>query len=39
MNAKIYSVEGKETGSVELPAAVFGVAWNAELLQGVGMGM
>ncbi|MFM2339923.1 MAG: hypothetical protein RLZZ360_559 [Candidatus Parcubacteria bacterium] len=39
MKAKIYSVEGKETGSVELPAAVFGVAWNADLVHDVVLAM
>ena len=39
MNAKIYSKEGKETGSVTLSDAVFGVAWNPTLVHEVVVGM
>lgn len=39
MNATIYSVEGKEQGSVALPAAVFGVTWNADLVHDVVLAM
>ncbi len=39
MNAKVYTVEGKEQGTIEVPASVFGVAWNADLVHGVVLAM
>ncbi len=35
MNAKLYGADGNETGSVELPASVFGVEVNESLLHTV----
>jgi large subunit ribosomal protein L4 len=39
MDAKIYSNEGAEVGKISLPEAVFGVAWNADLVHEVVVGM
>ncbi len=39
MNAKIYTTDGKEQGSLALPASVFGVAWNSDLVHGVVVAM
>lgn len=39
MNAKIYTVEGKEEGSLALPESVFGAPWNADLVHTVVIGM
>lgn len=39
MKAKIYTRDGAESGEVTLPEAVFGVAWNADLVHEVVVGM
>lgn len=35
MKADMYTAEGKKAGTVDLPAAVFGVAWNDSLMHQV----
>ena len=35
MNATVYNKEGKETSQVNLPAVIFGQAWNANLVHQV----
>ena len=39
MNTKQYTVTGTEAGTIELPASVFDVAWNADLVHGVVVAM
>jgi len=39
MNTKQYTVTGSEAGTIELPASVFDVAWNADLVHGVVIAM
>lgn len=39
MDAKIYSHEGIESGVISLPESVFNVAWNADLVHEVVVGM
>lgn len=37
--AKIWSVSGKQAGTIELPEELFGAAWNADLVHQVYVGM
>ena len=39
MDTKIYSQDGKESGSIALPESVFGVAWNDDLMHEVVVAM
>lgn len=39
MEATIYSQEGKEAGNIKLPAAIFGLKWNADLVHQVAVSM
>ena len=39
MNTKLYTAQGTEAGNIELPAALFEVAWNADLVHGVVIAM
>ena len=35
MQAEVYSVEGKKAGNINLPEAIFGLKWNADLVKQV----
>jgi large subunit ribosomal protein L4 len=35
MEAKIYNIQGKEAGKINLPEAIFGLPWNADLVHQV----
>lgn len=39
LEAKVYTMAGKEQGSVSLPAEIFGASWNADLVHQVVVGM
>lgn len=39
MNTKLYTTTGAEAGSLELPASLFEVVWNADLVHGVVVAM
>lgn len=39
LNAVIYTAAGKEAGNVTLPAEIFGVSWNGDLVHQVVVGM
>ncbi len=39
LEAKIFTMAGKENGSISLPAEIFGAKWNADLVHQVVVGM
>ncbi len=39
IEAKVYNQKGKEVGKIDLPEAVFGLAWNADLVHQTVVGM
>lgn len=39
METKVFTKDGKEAGSIKLPTTLFGLAWNADLVHEVVVGM
>lgn len=39
LEASVFSMAGKDTGTIQLPAELFGVSWNADLVHQVVVGM
>ncbi len=39
LKSKIYTITGKESGTIDLPESVFGLPWNADLVHQVVTGM
>ncbi|MFH0803894.1 MAG: 50S ribosomal protein L4 [Candidatus Tagabacteria bacterium] len=39
MESKVYNQEGKETGKIKLPAEIFGLAWNPDLVHQIMIAM
>ena len=39
LEATVFSLAGKDTGTIQLPAELFGVSWNADLVHQVVVGM
>lgn len=39
LEASVFSMGGKETGTIQLPSELFGVSWNADLVHQVVVGM
>lgn len=39
LSAPVFTMDGKESGSISLPAEIFGASWNADLVHQVVVGM
>ena len=35
MESKLYNIQGKEAGNIEIPESIFGLPWNADLVHQV----